>query len=77
MPVSKKSLLWALFDGFHYIILRHKWRACLKKIGPLASNFLVPEPNDVELENQQVSRFAIGKWDFSNFGWPPKLNQSR
>ena len=32
------------------------------------------EKSDVELENQQISRFAILKWDFSDFEGPPKLN---
>ena len=49
------NLLWELFEGLHYIIpLRHKWRACCQRMNPLASKFLVQEPNeisDVELEN--------------------------
>ena len=32
-PAPEKSLLWALFEGFNYIIpLRHKWSACFQKM---------------------------------------------
>ena len=52
---------------------------CFQKMSPLASKFLVLEPNensDFQLENHQISRFAIWKCDFSDLRGPPKSNQS-
>ena len=44
---------------------------------PSSFKIFILEPSenlDFELENHQISRFAILKWDFSDSGGPPKLN---